>query len=77
MVTRAIMAYRGLTNQMAKISKTVTAAIRDGLILEASALVTMDTDSDRAWIVEQALSSYKRARVRLLQYVEGQKKENK
>lgn len=60
---------------MAKIDKNVAAVIRDDLILEATPLVTSDSDTDRAWIIEQALTSYKRLRVRLLQYVAERKKE--
>ena len=60
---------------MAKIDKNVAAVIRDDLILEATPLVTSDLDTDRAWTIEQALTSYKRLRVRLLQYVAERKKE--
>ena len=58
---------------MAKLSATVTSAIRDDLITQATPLVTNDTDADRAWTMEQVLSSYKRSRKRLLEYVEARK----
>ena len=60
---------------MAKLSATVTAAIRDDLITQATPLVTNDTDADRAWTMEQVLQSYKRSRKRLLEYVEARKVE--
>lgn len=58
---------------MAKVSATVTAALRDDLIDQATPLVTNDTDADRAWTMDQVLQSYKRSRKRLLEYVEGRK----
>lgn len=58
---------------MAKISATIIAAARDELTVTAPAVIAADTDADRAWTMEQALSSYRRLRVRLLQYLEGQK----
>jgi len=58
---------------MAKTSAKVASAIRDDLIIEATPLVTNDTDADRAWTMEQALTSYKRNRKRLLEYVEARK----
>lgn len=58
---------------MAKTSATVTAAIRDDLISQATPLVTNDADADRAWTMEQVLQSYKRSRKRLLEYVEARK----
>lgn len=58
-----------------KTSKETAAAFRDDLILETTPLVTNDTDADRAWTIEQALSSYKRLRIRLLSYVEERNKE--
>ena len=60
---------------MAKTSATVASAIRDDLITQATPLVTNDTDADRAWTMEQVLSSYKRSRKRLLEYVEARKVE--
>lgn len=59
----------------AKTSKETAAAFRDDLIIQATPLVTKDTDADRAWTIEQALSSYKRLRIRLLNYVEERNKE--
>ena len=58
-----------------KSDKAVTSAFRDDLILEATPLVTNDPDADRSWTMEQALTSYKRLRKRLLEYVEARKKE--
>ena len=58
---------------MAKVTATVASAIRDDLITQATPLVTNDTDADRAWTMEQALTSYKRNRKRLLEYVEARK----
>ena len=58
---------------MAKTTATVAAAIRDDLITQATPLVTNDTDADRAWTMEQVLSSYKRSRKRLLEYLEVRK----
>ena len=58
---------------MAKTSASVTSAIRDDLIIQATPLVTNDTDADRAWMIEQTLSAYKRNRKRLLEYVEARK----
>ena len=51
----------------------IAAAIRDDLIIQATPLVTNDPDADRAWTMEQALQSYKRVRVRLLEYIESRK----
>lgn len=53
----------------------IAAAIRDDLIIQATPLVTNDTDADRAWTMEQALASYKRSRRRLLAYVAEMKGE--
>ena len=53
----------------------IAAAIRDDLIIQATPLVTNDTDADRAWTMEQALASYKRSRRRLLAYVAKMKGE--
>ena len=61
---------------MAKTSAKVASAIRDDLIIEATPLVTNDTDADRAWTMEQALTSYKRNRKRLLEYVEARKEKS-
>ena len=58
---------------MRKTTATVTAAIRDDLITQATPLVTNDTDADRAWTMEQTLQAYKRNRKRLLEYVEARK----
>ena len=58
---------------MRKTTATVTAAIRDDLISQATPLVTNDTDADRAWTMEQTLQAYKRNRKRLLEYVEARK----
>ena len=54
---------------------SIAAAIRDDLIIQATPLVTNDTDADRAWTMEQALASYKRSRRRLLAYVAEMKGE--
>ena len=58
---------------MAKVSATVTAALRDDLIDQVTPLVTNDADADRAWTMDGVLQSYKRSRKRLLEYVEGRK----
>lgn len=59
---------------MAKVDKAkLAAAIRDGLIIEATTLVSNDVDADRAWTMDQVLQSYKRNRKRLLEYVEARK----
>ena len=64
-----------LTMSRVKVTSEVTRSVRDDLIIEATPLVTNDADLDRAWTIEQALSSYKRLRIRLLSYVEERKKE--
>ena len=64
-----------LTMSRVKVTSEVTRSVRDELIIEATPLVTNDADLDRAWTIEQALSSYKRLRIRLLSYVEERKKE--
>ena len=58
---------------MAKFTTIVASAIRDDLITQATPLVMNDTDADRAWKMEQMLTSYKRSRKRLLEYVEARK----
>ena len=58
---------------MAKKDTKVLMAARDDITVTAPAVIAADTDADRAWTMEQALSSYRRLRVRLLQYLEGQK----
>jgi len=61
---------------MAKVDKAkLAAAIRDDLIIEATPLVSNDVDVDRAWTMEQVLSSYRRARKRLLEYREARKEQ--
>ena len=58
---------------MAKKDTKVLMAARDDLTINAPAVIAADTDADRAWTMEQALASYRRLRVRLLVYLEGQK----
>lgn len=58
---------------MAKKSEKLIAAMRDEITLEAPTVIAADTDAGRAWTMDQALASYKRLRVRLLEYLEGQK----
>ena len=58
---------------MTKASASVAAVIRDDLITQVNSLVIDDPDPDRAWTMEQVLSSYKRSRRRLLEYVEARK----
>ena len=61
---------------MAKKNSKILALSRDDITGAAPAVIAADTDADRAWTMEQALASYRRLRVRLLEYLEGQK-ENK
>ena len=58
---------------MARKSKEVIEAARDDITVAAPAVIAADTDAGRAWTMDQALASYKRLRVRLLEYLEGQK----
>ena len=58
---------------MAKKDTKIFAVARDDITVAAPAVIAADTDADRAWTMEQALASYRRLRVRLLEYLEGQK----
>ena len=61
---------------MAKKNAKVLAAVRDDLIVNVTSVLATDTDADRAWAIDQALTAYKRHRVRLLEYVEGLKEKS-
>ena len=58
---------------MAKKDTSVLMAARDDVTITAPSVIAADTDAERAWTMEQALASYRRLRVRLLVYLEGQK----
>ena len=58
---------------MTRKSKEVIEAARDDITVAAPAVIAADTDAGRAWTMDQALASYKRLRVRLLEYLESQK----
>ena len=58
---------------MARKSTELISAVRDDITITAPAVIAADTDAGRAWTMDQALASYKRLRVRLLEYLEGQK----
>lgn len=59
-----------------KMDKAVVSELRDELLVTVTPMVTDDPDTDRAWTMEQVLSSYKRARKRLLEYREARKEQN-
>ena len=58
-----------------KMDKAVVSELRDDLLVTVTPMVTDDPDTDRAWTMEQVLSSYKRARKRLLEYREARKEQ--
>lgn len=59
------------------VSAVPAVAFRDDLTKEASVLVQTDPDGNRAWTIDQALSAYKRNRVRLLKYIADRKQQEK
>lgn len=65
------LAEGGLT--VAKKSIKIIEAARDEVSTLAPVVIAADTDADRAWTMEQALASYRRLRVRLLEYLESRK----